>query len=170
MLGMYYLHSNPDVLGRLRMELDEANPDPEVDLTFKILNKLPYLRAVMKEILRITFPTAISVNHRNILFDPAVFYEPYMFKPERWLDDKNPIDEKRYYVAFGKGGRSCPGKEFATQLIQTTLASLIQRFKFEIIETSWEKDVVASHESLLTAPAFGSKGVKFSLIGHRKRD
>ncbi|RYP47625.1 hypothetical protein DL768_006341 [Monosporascus sp. mg162] len=146
MLGMYYLHSNPDVLDRLRMELDKANPDPEVDLTFKILNKLPYL-------------TAISVNHRNLLFDPAVFYEPHMFKPERWLDDKNPIDEKRYFVAFGKGGRSCPGKEFATQLIQTTLASLIQRFKFDIVDTSWEKDVAASHESLLTVPAFGSKGL-----------
>lgn len=43
MLGMYYLHSEPDVLKRLRKELDMANPNPGTDLDFKTLNKLPYL-------------------------------------------------------------------------------------------------------------------------------
>lgn len=43
MLGMYYLHAYPHVLQALRDELDEANPDPRVDLSYKTLNNLPYL-------------------------------------------------------------------------------------------------------------------------------
>ncbi|KAK6957404.1 hypothetical protein Daesc_000188 [Daldinia eschscholtzii] len=134
MFGMYYLHSNPHVLETLRRELDQANPDPAVDLTFRLLNTLPYLRAVVKELLRISFPmgmrlpmicrkdiqyekwnipayTAISVNHRGLVFDPEVFVDPLKFKPERWLDSANVIDEKRYYVPFGKGARMCPGRD-----------------------------------------------------------
>lgn len=34
------------------------------------------------------------------------------FRPERWLDESQPIDEKRYFVAFGKGGRGCPGQVY----------------------------------------------------------
>ncbi|OTB09752.1 hypothetical protein K445DRAFT_36843, partial [Daldinia sp. EC12] len=187
MFGMYYLHSNPHVLETLRKELDEANPDPAVDLSFRVLNTLPYLRAVVKELLRISFPmgmrlpmicrkdiqygewnipayTAISVNHRGLVFDPEVFVEPLKFKPERWLDSANVIDEKRYYVPFGKGARMCPGREFASQLVQITLATLIQRFEFQLVDTVWERDVAASRESLLAAPAYGSKGIRLSLV------
>lgn len=122
-------------------------------------------RAVMKEILRITFPvgsrlpmicheeiefhdwkipahvggtrsvnyyiqklilflqTPMSVNHRNLLFDPTVFIEPHKFSPERWLNDKDPIDEKRYFVVFGKGGRVCPGKGYVSLLRLLTIMS-----------------------------------------------
>ncbi|KAI1337118.1 cytochrome P450 [Xylariaceae sp. FL0016] len=189
-LGMYYLQTNPDVLETLQKELDQVHPDRTTDLSFKTLNSLPYLRAVMKEILRLTFPvgsrlpmichedmefqgwripknTAISVNHRNLLWDPSVYREPEKFKPSRWLDETSPIDEKRYFVAFGKGGRGCPGREFATQLIQFTLATLIQRFDFQVADTTWERDIAVSRESILTAPAFGSKGVKLELLGAR---
>jgi cytochrome P450 len=43
MLGLYYLYTHPDVLEKLRQELDEVNPDPQADLDFQKLNSLPYL-------------------------------------------------------------------------------------------------------------------------------
>lgn len=43
MLFMYYLHAHPDVLEKLRKELDEVNPDPSGELGYKALNSLPYL-------------------------------------------------------------------------------------------------------------------------------
>ncbi|RYC58006.1 hypothetical protein CHU98_g8202 [Xylaria longipes] len=186
-LGMYYILSHPQVHRRLRAELDYVNPDLSQRLTYQKLNNIPYLRAVLKEILRITFPigarlplichedidfhgwtipayTAISVNHRTLLLDPTVFPSPLEFKPERWLESEHPIDEKRHFVGFGKGARSCPGKDFATNLVQLTLATLLQRFDFEIIDTIWERDVAVSRESTLTAPSFGSNGVKLKLL------
>ncbi|KAI0190866.1 cytochrome P450 [Astrocystis sublimbata] len=190
-LGMYYILSHPQVLRRLRLELDSVNPEPSQDLSYQQLNNIPYLRAVMKEILRITFPvgarlpmichedieyrdwtvpayTSISVNHRTLLLDTDVFPRPLQFEPERWIENPHTIDEKRHFVAFGKGARSCPGKDFATNLVQLTLATLIQRFDFEIIDTIWERDVLVSRESTLTAPAAGSEGVKLKLVGPRR--
>ncbi|ROV86802.1 hypothetical protein VMCG_10851 [Cytospora schulzeri] len=189
--GLYYLHANPDVLDTLRKELGQAYAGPTDELSFKTLNTLPYLRAVVKEILRVSFPvgsripmichdtmtcrdwdipahTSISVNHRNLLFDPEVFEEPYAFRPERWLDKSNPIDEKRYFVVFGKGARGCPGKEYSMQLIQFTLATLVQRFEFQLSdETSFERDVKVARESLVTAPSSNSQGIKLSIIASR---
>ncbi|KAI0468832.1 cytochrome P450 [Xylaria cf. heliscus] len=191
MIGMYYLHASPRILEKLRNELDHINPDPSVDLSFSKLNSLPYLRAVVKEVLRTSFPvgarlpmlcgediefrnwiipakTGISVNHRDLLFDPTIFINPYEFNPERWLNEVNPIDEKRYYIPFGKGARGCPSKEFATQFIQLTLATLVQRFDFEMDDTIWDRDVAIEAESMLTAPSKASKGIKVKPVGVRR--
>jgi len=43
MQGLYYLQSNPHVLKALQEELDQANPDPAANLTFRTLPTLPYL-------------------------------------------------------------------------------------------------------------------------------
>lgn len=44
----------------------------------------------------------------------------------------------------------------------------MRRFNFELSSnTSWEKDVAASRESILIAPAFASKGVKLNIVGER---
>ncbi|KAI0441625.1 cytochrome P450 [Xylaria telfairii] len=190
-VGMYYLHANPHILEKLQNELDRVNPDPSVDLSFSKLNSLPYLRAVVKEVLRTSAPTGarlpllchediqfqnwsipaktgISVNHRDLLFDPTVFTDPYEFKPERWLNEVNSIDEKRYNIPFGKGTRSCPSKEASTQFIQLTLATLIQRFDFEMYDTIWERDVAIKTESIVVAPSKASQGIKIKPVGVRR--
>ncbi|ROV92490.1 hypothetical protein VSDG_06728 [Cytospora chrysosperma] len=109
LFGLYYLHANPEVLNTLRKELSQAYTRPTDELSLKTIHTLPYLRAVVKEILRISFPvggrvpmichetmnfenwdipahTSISVNHRNLLFDPEIFIEPHKFRPERCSD------------------------------------------------------------------------------------
>ncbi|KAI0146233.1 cytochrome P450 [Xylariaceae sp. FL1272] len=192
MVGMYYIHKDHCVLQKLRSELDHVKPDPSVNLSFSVVNTLPYLRAVVKEILRISFPvgtrlpmlchkpiqfqdwtippyTGISVNHRDLLFDPEVFTDPLTFNPERWLDPTNPIDEKKYNIPFGKGARGCPSKEFATQFIQLTIATLVQRFEFKMGDTIWERDLAISTESILTAPSSASKGIKLGLLSQREK-
>lgn len=59
---------------------------------------------------------------------------------------------------------------FATQLIQFTLATLIERFEFQLVDTIWGRDVAIYRESLLTAPAFRSQAVKLKLVGLRGQD
>jgi cytochrome P450 len=60
-----------------------------------------------------------------MLFDPDVYKNPYHFDPDRWLDNANSFDEKRYYIPFGKGGRSCPSKEYVYQLIAMRLFTFV---------------------------------------------
>lgn len=43
MNGVYFLGAFPDVLARLRVELAEAFPDPQVEMDFKTLGQLPWL-------------------------------------------------------------------------------------------------------------------------------
>lgn len=51
--------------------------------------------------------------HRN----PTVFPNPEEWRPERWLEgSKESVDEmKRWFWAFGSGGRMCVGSNFAMQ-------------------------------------------------------
>ncbi|KAI0396397.1 cytochrome P450 [Xylariaceae sp. FL0594] len=123
--------------------------DPRESFSYQKLNSLPYLVC-------------------ETVFEQTVLVKPEKFRPERWLDKDNPIDEKRHFVAFGNGSRSCPGKDFATNLVQLTLATLVQRFEFQVVDTDWERDVAVSRESTLTAPSAGSTGIKFKVV--RARD
>ncbi|KAI0442317.1 hypothetical protein F4803DRAFT_519627 [Xylaria telfairii] len=70
---------------------------------------------------------------------------------------------------FGKGARSCPSKEFATQFIQLILATLVQRFDFEIDDTIWGRDAAINTESILTEPSKASKDNKIKPVGACRR-
>jgi hypothetical protein len=37
------------------------------------------------------------------------------------------------------------------------------------MDTTWERDVAVSRESILVAPAFESEGVKLGLVGRREQ-
>jgi cytochrome P450 len=40
--------------------------------------------------------------------NPDIFPDPFTFKPERWLNNK---ELQKYQVTFGKGRRGCLGKK-----------------------------------------------------------
>ena len=115
----------------------EAVDDQEQSLVpdTKALDTLPLLNAIAYETLRLyaaapapqprispprptvidgyTIPTGTRVStaayvmHRNT----AVYPEPEVWRPERWLGEKG--EEMRWFWAFGSGGRMCVGSHFA---------------------------------------------------------
>lgn len=143
-VGTFYLLTNPKVLARLRDELVNAIPDASVEniskkLEWAELEKLPYLTAVIKEAVRLSYsttsrnvrllPKPIEFNNRVIPartpismtipflnWDEEIFPDAKSFIPERWLDSpraKNGSPLERYFVGFGKGTRSCLGIKYA---------------------------------------------------------
>ena len=120
--------ANIHVQTRLRDEL-LANPEASFD-------KLPYLDAVVMEGLRCTPPIPMSLPryvpkggrgvdgyplpegtivscqaysvHR---LDQAVFPNPEVFNPDRWLAEKGETERRRLFFAFANGGRGCVGKQ-----------------------------------------------------------
>ncbi|KAK4609352.1 Cytochrome P450 monooxygenase aflU [Fulvia fulva] len=109
--GTWHILQSPGILTKLRKELDEAMPDAMKLYRQLDLERLSYLRAVIKESIRFSMGTSarlmrltptegatfdgqyipattrISFSNYVYKFDADVFEDPFVFRPERWLAD-----------------------------------------------------------------------------------
>ncbi|GJN31552.1 hypothetical protein PR202_gb19963 [Eleusine coracana subsp. coracana] len=124
---------------------------------------LPYLRAVVKEVLRMHPVAPVMVPHLAvedgveiggyavpkgstvffnvwaIMRDPAVWDRPDEFEPERFLDGGRAAEldykGKDYeYIPFGSGRRQCPGLPMVERVVPHMLASLLHAFEWRLPE------------------------------------
>ncbi|OAY34805.1 cytochrome P450 CYP82D47 [Manihot esculenta] len=120
------------------------------------IENLVYLKAIMKETLRL-YPagplavpreamedctlcgyhipkgTRFLTNLWKLHRDESVWPSPDEFKPDRFLTTHAYVDvfcQNFELVPFGSGRRSCPGLNFAMQVIQLGMARLLQGFNF----------------------------------------
>ncbi|PCG88260.1 Cytochrome P450, E-class, group I [Penicillium occitanis (nom. inval.)] len=187
-VGAYYLITNPSVLDRLRKELDEAIPSSSLghgSLQWNELEKLPYLTAVIKEAVRLSYSTTsrnvrrlpypvkfeewdipartpISMTIPFLNHDEEIFPQSRSFVPERWLGapkTKNGASLDKYFLGFGKGTRSCLGLNLAWCELYLVFASVFRFFDLELYETDIT-DVEFSHDFFLPFPKLDSKGIR----------
>ena len=134
------LLSHPAVLERLEREVAGAGGEPAA------MARLPYLDAVIKEVLRLR-PVIPAVGRRltapvelrgrklpagallvptTVLahYDPAIYPEPHVFRPERFLDAK---PDPYAWFPFGGGARRCLGMAFALYEMKIVVATLVAR-------------------------------------------
>ncbi|KAH7663721.1 Premnaspirodiene oxygenase protein [Dioscorea alata] len=153
--AMGELARNPDAIEKLRHEINGiAGGKPMVDEND--LREMHYLKAVIKEVLRLHPPaplllpresiddcqiggyeipkkTRVIINSWAIARDPKIWDMPNEFIPERFLD--NSIDFKGQdfeLIPFGSGRRICPGMGFAVNNIELLLANLIHKFEWKL--------------------------------------
>jgi cytochrome P450 len=69
----YHLLANPKILQRLKVELEEAMPNPETMPTSLKVEALPYLTAVIQEGIRL-HPGA-SIRQERVAPDEDLFYQ-----------------------------------------------------------------------------------------------
>uniref|UniRef100_A0A1J3K526 Cytochrome P450 71A15 n=1 Tax=Noccaea caerulescens TaxID=107243 RepID=A0A1J3K526_NOCCA len=149
------------------------------------IGNMKYLKAVIKEILRIhpsapiliprqlsedvklkgydiAAGTQVIINAWAIQRDSATWgSDAEEFKPERHLDSALDFQGQNFmYIPFGSGRRLCPGIGFAMALAEVTLANLVNRFNWKF-EARTEGDDDQYH----LAEAFGIEVCrKFPLI------
>ncbi|XP_043717882.1 cytochrome P450 82C3-like [Telopea speciosissima] len=147
------LLNNRHVLKKAQEELDmHIGKDRKVDESDII--KLEYLQAIVKETLRlylaapltaheameectiagyrVSAGTRIVTNLWKIHQDPRIWFDPYEFRPKRFLTSHIGIDfrgQNFELIPFGSGRRMCPGVSFATQVVHLILARLLQGFE-----------------------------------------
>lgn len=116
--------------------------------------KLPYIRAIIDEALRL-YPPAALVGRNALKSDTVKGTEissgegimipilalhrhrklwdaPDEFLPERWLPP-NKAPDRFAYLPFGDGPRVCIGASFAIQESVIVLATLLARFRFTAV-------------------------------------
>lgn len=154
--SLYQLAKNPEKQDMLFRELESVLPNTETPVDVKKLDKLPYLKACIKETLRI-YPVIIGNGRSlqadaiiggyqipkgvNVIFPHLVvsnieenFPQPEQFIPERWLKSEGcPAHKIHPFVSlpFGYGRRTCLGRRFAEAELQILLAKVFRKYKVE---------------------------------------
>jgi cytochrome P450 len=135
----YHILANPSVLRKLRMELTDAISDAESMPTIALLQRLPYLSAVVEEGARISLPVparsprvfqdrslqyggytippgvAVSTSTYVVSTNENIFPEPFVFEPDRWHGEQGK-ELQKYAVSFSKGRRGCLGKKYVSRV------------------------------------------------------
>lgn len=147
--AMTELLRHPKVMRRLQNEVRGIVGNR--DLTEDDLIGMDYLRAVIKETLRLHPPfsvifrlstedvtikgynikanTRVILNMWQIGRDPKSYNKVEEFEPERFLN--SPMEYKGndfQFIPFGVGRRGCPGTHFAISATEIVLASLVHKF------------------------------------------
>ena len=151
----YELSQNKEVKNKLIKELDTCLDYSEITIE-DVEKKLPYLRAVIDECLRLHTPVPkdikTAINNDTLpdgTYVPAgslFMYCPWVqgrdkslwgedaekFNPERFLNKPQPSPYK--YPVFQAGPRICLGKNMALLELRLVTAKFFQRFDIEYVE------------------------------------
>ncbi|MEM6752327.1 MAG: cytochrome P450 [Cyanobacteria bacterium P01_C01_bin.38] len=155
--AFYWVDYLPEVREKLLKELNDLGENPEPNA----VAKLPYLTAVCQETLRI-YPIVPNATPR-IASSPIeiggykltkgtwiipsiylahyreeVYPQPYLFKPERFLERQfSPYE----FFPFGGGNRRCIGLAFAMHEMKLILATILSRYEVARIDKRAVKPV-----------------------------
>lgn len=85
----------------------------------------------------VSVPAGSSVQYSSLLTQrlPAVFPDPDRFSSNRFLPEARAELPPGAYIPFGAGPRVCIGKRFALAEAQTVVATLLRRFRPQLIDS-----------------------------------
>lgn len=79
--------------------------------------------------------TTFFMSQYAVHRDPRWWKDPDLFRPERWMNEKEKSMKSRFcYFPFGGGPRICIGESFAWLEGRLVLTNLIRNFNFELTE------------------------------------
>ncbi|VFQ59525.1 unnamed protein product [Cuscuta campestris] len=162
--AMAELIRHPTVMGKLQTEVRGVMGTKQ-DMTERDIEKMHYLKAVIKETLRCHMPipmlvprtsrkdvkimgydiaagTLVMVNAWAIGRDPALWDEPDRFQPERFLNSSIDFKGQDFeLIPFGAGRRGCPGIAFAMSTNAFVLANLVNKFDWKLPQGTKVEDL-----------------------------
>ncbi|KAA0057821.1 cytochrome P450 71A22-like [Cucumis melo var. makuwa] len=153
--AMSELLKHPEVMKKLKNEIGEIKGEHKGSyINEDDIDKMVYLKAIIKETLRLHTPipllvpresikpvklrgydikpgTRVMINAWTIGRDPKVWEEAEKFQPERFLNSSIDFKGQDFeLIPFGAGRRGCPGIAFATMVMEIALANLVHKFEW----------------------------------------
>ncbi|OWF53937.1 cytochrome P450 49a1 [Mizuhopecten yessoensis] len=152
----YQLARSPDKQEKLFDEIRDHIP-VSGHIQEDVLFHLPYLKACLKESLRLVFPVSIGstrILNKDIQLlgynipkgcivaggnsvigkDPTYFHHPKEFLPERWLRTGQTHIHGFAQLPFGFGPRDCIGKRFAEMEVYICVAKIVRNYRITLPE------------------------------------
>ncbi|KAK9926710.1 hypothetical protein M0R45_023923 [Rubus argutus] len=175
--AMAEILKHPRVMSKLQKEVRGVSKEEDEILTEDDLVDMHYLKAVIKEVLRLHPPftlllprmstqdvkingynieanTQVLVNAWQIGRDPKSYnHKPEEFEPERFMNDNSGlsyIGNDFQFIPFGAGRRVCPGIQFATTVNEIALANLLHKFDWTLAGGIRNADLDMTESSGLT--------------------
>jgi len=154
-LQMFYLLMilHPEVQEKAQEEIDRVVGQDRLP-TQDDRAALPYVEAILKEILRWNSPTPLTsrllerdrdyeghllpsgatvvVHLWSMTHDDAIFSDPHTFNPDRYMSDGAGTEDNAmnsYSLVFGFGRRKCPGAKFAISTLWIAIATSLATMK-----------------------------------------
>ncbi|KAM7431023.1 Cytochrome P450 1A1 [Porites harrisoni] len=153
--SLAYLIKYPDIQQQLHDELDQVIGQERLP-TLGDIPSLPLLQATVFELLRVTSmvplavprsttsetkiqdftvpkDTIVFVNLWSVHRDPALWKDPEVFDPRRFLDRAGQVVDPKFlrgFLPFSGGRRKCPGEVLAIKQVSFLLAALLHSFRF----------------------------------------
>jgi cytochrome P450 len=172
--ALYELGRHPEIMAKLRTELESLGPDPDPS---QILT-LPYLGAVFNETVRLhpilaecaripmqpmeilgrNIPAgmALVISIVGIHHDPVLYPEPNRFIPERFIERNYSVYE---FLPFGGGHRRCMGAGLAEYSTRIALAEMALNWEFE--------PAAEEHDARLNIAMGPKRGVRLRIKSRR---
>lgn len=182
----FHILANPHIHARLMDELESTFPDLSDPPNLQRLERMDYLLAIFWETMRnvhgvsgrlqrifpdhvlryksVAIPPGnpVSMTSLHVHNDPAIFPEPYEFRPERWLPLATEGQRlQKYIMGFGKGSRKCVGIELGKAEVLTTLANVFRRFGrgMKLVDTERARDIDVTADMFNPVPRKGGNGL-----------
>ncbi|KAI9268198.1 cytochrome P450 [Phascolomyces articulosus] len=160
------LADHPDVLDRVREEQIRVRGLDNLDqhLTLELMEASPYLRQVVKEILRLR-PPVLMVPYKTTrewpinenytvprgamvipttypaLHDPVAYPNPDSFDPDRWGPNGQAEKHPKNFMVFGNGPHHCLGKEYAMMHLMAIIAQASLQLEWTHYRTDKSDDI-----------------------------
>ncbi len=157
------LPRHPEILGRLTEEIDAGDDDTYLTATAQeTLRRRPVLpnvgpRLVMRTVEvggRTYDPGVCLVPNAYLLHhDPAIYPDPYAFRPERFLDEQPGTYT---WIPFGGGRRRCLGASFAMVEMKLVLRAVLAACE---LRAGTDGAEVARRRNITIRPAHGARTV-----------
>ncbi|KAI9739221.1 MAG: hypothetical protein M1834_007434 [Cirrosporium novae-zelandiae] len=159
----FQIHKHPEILHKLRSEIDSVLDPAETIAPYEKVRYLPYLRACLDESMRLYPPTShglprstppegtsilgewipgnttVSMSAFVAHRDTTVFPDPETYNPDRWLGDAGK-ELQPYFIAFSAGARGCIGRNISYLEQTIVLATMLHRYECELLHPGWEPE------------------------------
>ncbi|CAN6363740.1 unnamed protein product [Urochloa humidicola] len=171
--AMAELMQNPRKMAKLKAEVRGCAAKGKELVTEQDMSGMSYLKAVMKESMRLHAPgplliphfstaecevegyklpsgTRVIVNAWAIGRDPTCWESAEEFMPERFMEEGVDADSDFFgndfrFLPFGSGRRMCPGINFTIATFEIILANLVYHFDWELPQGSTGIDMTESY-------------------------